>query len=69
MSTTIVAGTVLTFPKLQLPFEGVKKSDLIVNVNFNFQDNIVVVRKIIENSNQATSGQRIVSFKLMPIIS
>ncbi len=64
MSTTIVAGTVLTFPKLQLPFEGVKKSDLIVNVNFNFQDNIVVVRKIIENSNQATSGQRIVSFKL-----
>ena len=64
MSTTIVAGTVLTFPKLQLPFEGIKKSDLIVNVNFNFQDNIVVVRKIIENSNQATSGQRIVSFKL-----
>ena len=64
LSTSIVAGTVLTFPKMQLPFEGVKQSDLIVNINFNFQDNIVVVRKILENTNQATSGQKIVSFKL-----
>jgi len=64
LSTTMVVGTVLTFPKLKLPFDGIKQSDLIVNVNFNFQDNIVVVRKIVEEFNQATSGQKIVSFKL-----
>ena len=60
----VVIGTVFTFPKLKLPFEGIKKSDLIININFSFRDNIIVVRKIIENTNQATQGQKVISFKL-----
>jgi cell surface protein SprA len=60
----IVIGTVLTFPKLKLPFEGIKKSDLIININFAIRDNIIVIRKIIENTNQATQGQKVISFKL-----
>ena len=60
----IVIGTVLTFPKLKLPFQGIKKSDLIININFSFRDNIIIIRKIIENTNQATQGQKVISFKL-----
>ena len=60
----ITFGTVLNIPKLKLPFDGIKQNDLIVNINFSLRDNLTVIRKVVENTNQATAGQKAVSFKL-----
>jgi len=60
----IVVGTVINIPKLKLPIRTLKASDLLINVNFSFRDNSTVIRKVVENTNQATAGQTTVSFKL-----
>lgn len=60
----ITFGTVLNVPKLKLPIKNIKQSDLIVNLNFSYRDNMIVIRKVVENTNQATSGQQAISFKL-----
>lgn len=60
----IVVGTVINVPKLKLPIRTLKASDLLINVNFSFRDNSTVIRKVVENTNQATAGQTTVSFKL-----
>jgi cell surface protein SprA len=60
----IVVGTVINVPKLKLPVRSLKPSDLLINVNFSFRDNSTVIRKVVENTNQATAGQTTVSFKL-----
>jgi len=64
MTEEITFGTVLNVPKLKLPFERVKQNDLIVNLNFSYRDNLTVIRKVVENTNQATAGQQTFSFKL-----
>jgi len=60
----ITFGTVLIIPKLKLPFDGIKQNDLILNLNFSFRDNLTVIRKVVESTNQATAGQQSISFKL-----
>ena len=60
----IVVGTVINIPKLKLPVRSLKPSDLLININFSFRDNSTVIRKVVENTNQATAGQTTVSFKL-----
>jgi cell surface protein SprA len=60
----IVVGTVINVPKLKLPVRSLKPSDLLININFSFRDNSTVIRKVVEQTNQATAGQTTVSFKL-----
>lgn len=58
-----VIGTGYKFKKVKLPFEKIPANDLNVRVDVSFRDNLTVIRKIVENTNQATAGQRVVSIK------
>ena len=58
-----IIGTGYKFNKVQLPIPGVKPSEVNVRVDISFRDNLTVIRKIVEESNQATAGQRVVSIK------
>ena len=58
-----VIGTGYKFKKVKLPFEKIKPSDLNVRFDLSFRDNLTVIRKVVENTNQATAGQRVVSIK------
>jgi cell surface protein SprA len=49
---------------LKLPIDGIKQNDLIINLNFSYRDNLTVIRKVVESTNQATAGQQSISFKL-----
>ena len=58
-----VIGTGFKFKKVQLPFKKVKPNDLSVRFDLSFRDNLTVIRKVAENTNQATAGQRVISIK------
>jgi len=58
-----VIGTGYKFKKVQLPFKKVKPNDLNVRLDISFRDNLTVIRKVVENTNQATAGQRVISIK------
>lgn len=60
----ITFGTVLNIPKVKLPFDGIKQNDMIINLNFSYRDNLTVIRKVVESTNQATAGQKSISVKL-----
>ncbi len=63
----LVIGSGYVFKKLQLPikFNGtkIKPSDLNLNLSISIRDNKTITRKIIENQNQATAGQKMISIK------
>lgn len=63
----LVIGSGYIFKKLQLPikFNGKKidPSDLNLDLSISVRDNKTITRKIIENQNQATAGQNMVSIK------
>jgi cell surface protein SprA len=58
-----VIGTGYKFKKVKLPFEKIPANDLNVRVDVSFRDNLTVIGKIVENTNQATAGQRVISIK------
>lgn len=58
-----VIGTGYKFSQVKLPFGKFEPSDLNVRVDISFRDNLTVIRKIEENTNQATAGQRVVSIR------
>ncbi len=58
-----VIGTGYKFSKVKLPFERVPASPVNVRVDISFRDNLTVIRKIDEESNQATAGQRVIAIK------
>lgn len=58
-----VIGVGYKFTKVTLPFEKIEPSPLNVRFDFSFRDNLTVIRKVVENTNQATAGQRVVSLK------
>lgn len=58
-----VIGTGYRFSKVKLPFKNIKENDLNVRFDLSFRDNLTVIRKVVENTNQATAGQRVVSIK------
>ena len=58
-----VIGAGYKFAKVKLPFEKIPASDLNIRFDFSFRDNLTVIRKIVENTNQATAGQRVISIK------
>lgn len=63
----LVIGSGYIFKKLQLPikFNGKKiaPSDLNLDLSISIRDNKTVTRKIVENQNQATAGQNMISIK------
>lgn len=58
-----VVGTGYKFSKVKLPFKNIKENDLNVRADVSFRDNLTVIRKVVENTNQATAGQRVISIK------
>lgn len=58
-----VIGSGYKFTQVKLPFKKVKASDVNIRFDFSLRDNLTVIRKIVENSNQATAGQRVMSIK------
>ena len=67
LGTEIVIGTGYKFSNFKLPlsFQGqpLKASDLNVRIDLSIRDNLTVIRKVIENTNQATAGQRVFSIR------
>lgn len=58
-----VIGTGYKFEKVKLPFDKIPASALNIRFDLSFRDNLTVIRKVVENTNQATAGQRVVSIK------
>lgn len=65
--TEIVFGSGYVFKKLQLPikFQGkqIDPSDLRLTLDVSIRDNKTITRKIVEDQNQPTAGQKMVSIK------
>ena len=53
----------IKFAKVKLPFEKIDPSPVNIRFDLSIRDNQTVVRKIIDNTNQATAGQKVVSIK------
>lgn len=58
-----VIGTGYKFTQVKLPFGKIEPNDLNVRIDISFRDNLTVIRKISEETNQATAGQRVVSIR------
>ncbi len=63
LGTTYVIGTGYRFSQVKLPIANLKPSDVNLRFDFSFRDNLTVIRKIVENTNQATAGQKVISIK------
>jgi cell surface protein SprA len=63
LGNEMVIGTGYKFSKVKLPFDQIPASDVNLRFDFSFRDNLTVIRKIVESTNQATAGQRVVSIK------
>ena len=48
----------------KLPIKMLKKTDFLVRCDVNIRENSTVIRKMVEQQNQVTAGQRLVSIKL-----
>jgi len=63
LGTTYVIGTGYRFSQVKLPIKKLKPSDVNMRFDFSWRDNLTVIRKIVENTNQATAGQKVISIK------
>lgn len=67
LGNEFVIGTGYKFEKVRLKFLKIKgkapEYPLNIRFDFTFRDNLTVIRKIVEGTNQATAGQRVVSIK------
>jgi cell surface protein SprA len=63
LGTTYVIGTGYRFSQVRLPIKNLKPSDMNIRIDFSWRDNLTVIRKIVENTNQATAGQKVMSIK------
>jgi cell surface protein SprA len=62
LSEEIVVGLQSKITKVKL-LKKVPASDMNAGINFSFRDNITVIRKVVENTNQPTAGQKMIAFK------
>jgi cell surface protein SprA len=66
LGNEIVIGTGYKFAKVRFPFKinnARPENPLNIRFDFTFRDNLTVIRKVVEGTNQATAGQRVVSIK------
>jgi cell surface protein SprA len=63
LGTEWVIGTGYKFTKVKMPIKKVPPSPVNLRFDLSFRDNLTVIRKVVENSNQATAGQKVVSIK------
>lgn len=63
LGITYVIGTGYRFEKVKLPFKKLKPSPVNLRFDFSLRNNTTVIRKVVENTNQATAGQRVMSIK------
>ena len=65
--TEVTIGSGYTWKKLRLPIKiqgkELEPKDLIMRLDVSMRDNKTIIRKIVENQNQPTAGQRILSIK------
>ncbi len=59
----IVIGVGYKFAKIKLPFEKIEPSPVNLRFDLSIRDNQTVIRKVIDNTNQATAGQQVISIK------
>lgn len=66
LGSELVIGAGYKFGNVKFPFK-IKgkqiKSDLVFRFDLSIRDNTTVIRKIVENTNQATSGQKVTSIR------
>jgi cell surface protein SprA len=58
-----IIGSGYKFTQVKLPIRNVNASDVNIRFDLSFRDNLTVIRKVVENTNQATAGQKVVSIK------
>jgi cell surface protein SprA len=58
-----VIGIGYKFKKVKLPFEKIEPSPVNIRFDFSIRDNLTVIRKVVENTNQATAGQKVMAIK------
>ena len=63
LGNEMIIGTGYKFSKVKLPIQRVPASDVNIRFDFSFRDNLTVIRKVVETTNQATAGQRVISIK------
>jgi cell surface protein SprA len=67
LGNEFVIGTGYKFEKVALKFIKLRgkspENPLNIRFDFTFRDNLTVIRKIVEGTDQATAGQRVVSIK------
>lgn len=66
LGTEFVIGTGYKFDKVRLPIKVQGKTPenpLNIRFDFTFRDNLTVIRKVVEGTDQATAGQRVISIK------
>lgn len=66
LGNEIVIGTGYKFAKVRFPFKINNRkveNPLNFRFDFTFRDNVTVIRRVIEGTNQATAGQKVVSIK------
>ena len=64
--TEVVIGTGYVWKNLKFPIKimgETKTSDLNMRFDVSIRDNKTIIRKIVENQNQATAGQKLTSIK------
>lgn len=65
--TEWVIGTGYKFGNVKLPWFKLNNRPIVSDLNFRFdltiRDNVTVIRKIVENTNQATAGQNVISIR------
>lgn len=64
LGNEVVIGSGYKFTQVQLPIKNVDASDVNIRFDMSFRDNVTVIRKVVENTTQATAGQKIISIKL-----
>jgi len=62
MGTNYIIGTGYRFPKVKL-FKGLAANDMNFRFDFSLRNNLTIIRKVVENTNQATGGQQVMSIK------
>ena len=62
LGTEFVIGLGYKFKKIKIS-KKIDPSPINVRFDFSFRDNLTVIRKVVEQTDQATAGQKVVSIK------